>query len=56
VTENGYAAQDEKGRSMKEIIDDVERIDYFAGYLASLVRAKKEGTPIIGYMAWSLME
>jgi beta-glucosidase len=56
VTENGYAAQDEKGRSMKEIINDVERIDYFAGYLASLVRAKKEGTPIIGYMAWSLME
>jgi beta-glucosidase len=56
VTENGYAAQDEKSRSMKEIINDVERIDYFAGYLASLVRAKQEGTPMIGYMAWSLME
>jgi beta-glucosidase/6-phospho-beta-glucosidase/beta-galactosidase len=56
VTENGQATQDEKHRSIQEIINDVERIHYFAGYLASLVRAKLEGVPIIGYMAWSLME
>ena len=56
VTENGYACQDEKQRSIEEVINDEERIDYFAGYLQSLVKAKKEGVPIIGYMAWSLME
>jgi hypothetical protein len=56
VTENGYACQDEKHRSLDQIIDDVERIDYFAGYLNSLVRAKKEGVPVVGYLAWSLME
>lgn len=56
VTENGYACQDEKSRSKDAILSDIERIDYFAGYLESLVRAKKEGVPIIGYMGWSLLE
>lgn len=56
VTENGYAGQDEGKLSMEEIVNDVDRQKYFEGYLDSLVRARKEGVPVIGYMAWSLME
>lgn len=53
VTENGFAAEDQlvAGR-----VVDTERINYYRGYLAQVLRAKKEGVNVTGYFAWSLLD
>ena len=53
VTENGYAAQDEiiDGRVM-----DTQRINYFKTYIAQMLRAKKEGMNVAGYLSWTLLD
>jgi beta-glucosidase len=54
ITENGCSygdVPDEKG-----IVPDDRRIAFFRGYLGGLARAHKEGVPIRGYNAWSLMD
>ena len=53
ITENGAAYHD---KSVDGIIDDAERIDYFKLYLNALLKAKNEGMPVSGYMAWTLMD
>lgn len=53
VTENGACYKDsiENGR-----INDQQRIHYFQQYLNALLKAKKEGVKINGYLAWTLMD
>ncbi|WP_443937911.1 GH1 family beta-glucosidase [Pedobacter sp. MW01-1-1] len=53
ITENGAAYHDkvEEGRVL-----DSERIQYFKLYLEALLKAKNEGIPVTGYMAWTLMD
>ena len=53
VTENGTAVPDvlEGDR-----IPDWRRIDYYRRHLLEVLRAKREGMPIDGYFAWSLMD
>lgn len=53
ITENGAAYHD---KLINENVVDVERIEYFELYLAALLKAKKEGVNITGYMAWTLMD
>lgn len=53
ITENGAAYAD-KLKNGK--VDDQERIHYFELYLGALLRAKQEGLPVAGYMAWTLMD
>jgi beta-glucosidase len=54
ISENGCAyndVRDEEGR-----IPDERRINFFRGYLGAVARAHKEGVPIRGYHAWSLLD
>lgn len=54
ITENGCSygdVPDDKGE-----VPDERRIAFFRGYLGGLARAHKEGVPIRGYNAWSLMD
>ncbi|RYG21880.1 MAG: beta-glucosidase [Chitinophagaceae bacterium] len=53
ITENGAAFHD---KLVDGVVDDRERIAYFESYLAALLKAKKEGINITGYMAWTLMD
>jgi beta-glucosidase len=54
ITENGAAYKDILGPDGK--VHDQERIAYFEQYLTALLEFKKEGFPITGYMAWTLMD
>ncbi len=54
VTENGiglYEAFNEKGE-----VDDDERIAILDGWVNGLLRAKREGCPVLGYFVWSTMD
>ncbi|KQR65274.1 GH1 family beta-glucosidase [Pedobacter sp. Leaf176] len=53
ITENGAAYPD---KLIDGHVHDVDRIEYFKLYLAALLKAKNEGMPITGYMAWTLMD
>ena len=37
-------------------MNDVERVSYFEQYIQAMLRAKKEGVNVKGYLAWSLMD
>jgi len=53
ITENGSAFKD----VLKDgIINDAERIDYFQKHLQAVLKAKKEGVNINGYLVWTLMD
>jgi beta-glucosidase len=54
ITENGCSygdVPDDKG-----IVPDDRRTAFFRGYLGALGKAHREGVPIRGYSAWSLMD
>ena len=54
ITENGCSygdVPDDSGR-----VPDQRRTNFFRGYLGAVGRARKEGVPIRGYAAWSLMD
>jgi len=53
VTENGAAFKDEIRNGA---VDDRERIAYFENHLRALLKAKKDGVNIRGYIAWTLMD
>lgn len=53
ITENGAAYHDKLSNGQ---VHDQERIAYFQQYLAALLKAKREGLNIAGYMAWTLMD
>ncbi len=53
VTENGAFFKD---KIINGVVNDEQRIDYFQQYLQALLKAKKEGVPINGYFAWTLMD
>jgi beta-glucosidase len=54
ITENGMSAHD--AVSLDGQVHDPNRIDYMNRYLLGLEQAAKEGHPITGYFAWSLMD
>ncbi len=53
ITENGAAYHDHLANGE---IADSERIAYFELYLEALLKARNEGIPVSGYMAWTLMD
>ncbi len=53
ITENGAAFRDQLQGGK---VADQERIAYFEHYLKAMLKAKQEGSPIAGYMAWTLMD
>ncbi len=53
ITEGGAAYRD---KLVQGKVHDVERIAYFELYLEALLRAKREGIPVDGYLVWTLMD
>ena len=54
LTENGLATRDQMFLDGK--VHDPQRIDFMHRYLLELARAIKDGVPITGYYAWSLLD
>lgn len=53
ISENGAAFED---IFQNEEIKDTRRIQFFEDYLTHVLRAKKEGVNVGGYLAWSLLD
>ena len=53
VTENGCAGHDTIDAG---VVNDIHRVDYFQSHLAQVLQARKDGVPVNGYYAWSLMD
>ncbi|KAJ3317722.1 hypothetical protein HDV06_001276 [Boothiomyces sp. JEL0866] len=56
ITENGFCVAGESEKSLADALHDSPRIHYYHGYLQSLVKAVEEGSNIMGYFAWSLLD
>jgi beta-glucosidase len=54
ITENGCAYSDGPGADGK--VQDSRRIAYFKAHFGELARAIKDGAPVRGYHAWSLLD
>jgi beta-glucosidase len=54
ITENGLSTRDQVFLDGK--VHDPQRIDYMHRVLLELSRAIKEGVPVTGYYAWSLLD
>jgi beta-glucosidase len=54
ITENGCSYGDIP--EANGWVPDERRTNFFRGYLGALARARKDGVPIRGYAAWSLMD
>lgn len=54
ITENGLSNAD--WVSLDGKVHDPQRIDFVARYLKALKKAASEGTDVMGYMHWSLMD
>jgi beta-glucosidase len=54
ISENGYA--DGVDANADGYVEDIDRIFYYRGYLAQLLRAVNDGYPVTGYFPWSLMD
>lgn len=57
ITENGYAEQFENQLHEGDwSLDDHERIDYLAQHLEAVHSAIESGSPVKGYLHWSLLD
>ena len=54
ITENGMSLTD--WVSLEGRIDDPQRIDFLRRYLRALREAVRDGVPVRGYFAWSLLD
>jgi beta-glucosidase len=54
ITENGLASRDHVFLDGK--VHDAQRVDYLHRVLLELARAIKDGVPVNGYYAWSLLD
>ncbi|XP_058094673.1 beta-glucosidase 18-like [Magnolia sinica] len=56
ITENGYAQDGENGVSKKELLNDMERVEYLRSYVTSLTASMRKGADVRGYFVWSLID
>jgi beta-glucosidase len=57
VTEQGFCMKGENEMPIAEACKDLQRIEYYKGYLGEVSKAiKDDGIDISGYFAWSLAE
>jgi beta-glucosidase len=54
VTENGISLNDYVDPDGR--VNDVERIDYYRGYIEAVGKAISDGVDVRGYMAWSFLD
>ncbi|KAG4945892.1 hypothetical protein JHK87_041899 [Glycine soja] len=52
----GIGMRENSNHATKEIINDVERVEYLRGYLDSLATAIRKGADVRGYFVWSLLD
>ena len=53
ITENGTCVSD---KIENGVINDDQRIAFFRSYLEQVLKAKNEGSPVNGYIVWSLSD
>ncbi|MEH7236011.1 family 1 glycosylhydrolase [Bacillus sp. JJ1562] len=53
ITENGACCVDDL---VDGKVNDQDRINYYGQHLTAVSRAMESGIPIIGYLAWSLLD
>jgi len=53
ITENGAAYPDQLSGDR---VHDTDRVNYFQGHLGAVANAVRQGVPVQGYFAWSLMD
>lgn len=56
VTENGMDVVDENKKPLKDALHDTDRIAYLSSYIAAMGDSISDGTNVIGYFLWSLMD
>ncbi|TKY72136.1 Beta-glucosidase 47 [Spatholobus suberectus] len=56
ITENGLGTRENSNPTTKDIINDVERVEYLHGYLDSLTTAIRKGADVRGYFVWSFLD
>ncbi|CAE7616782.1 BGLU11, partial [Symbiodinium microadriaticum] len=56
ITENGCDVPGESQMSLDDALHDSFRVDYYSGYLGSVMEALRQGVRVEGYYAWSLMD
>eukprot|EP00878_Enallax_costatus_P023467 GHUV01024963.1.p1 GENE.GHUV01024963.1~~GHUV01024963.1.p1 ORF type:complete len:214 (+),score=26.64 GHUV01024963.1:282-923(+) len=57
VTENGVASQGEATRSRRDLLRDINRLDFYRDHLDSLCTAvTKDNVNLAAYFAWTLMD
>ena len=54
VTENGAAFDDAVTADGR--VPDSDRVDYLAGHVAQVLRAREDGLPVTGWFLWSLLD
>ena len=54
ITENGCAYGDEPDAN--GVVNDQRRVDYLRAHLSEVSKAIKQGAPVRGYFAWSLLD
>ncbi|KAF8816111.1 glycoside hydrolase family 1 protein [Phlegmacium glaucopus] len=57
VTENGFAVKGENGMPIQEALKDYDRVNYFQGTTAALVKAiHEDGVDVRSYFPWSFLD
>ena len=56
VTENGMDVVDENSKPLADALHDTDRIDYLSSYIAAMGDSITDGTSVVGYFVWSLMD
>jgi beta-glucosidase len=56
ITECGTSVKGEKDKSLVEIVNDVDRVNFFTGITESLTKAVNDGIPIKAFLGWSLLD
>ncbi|KAG6502430.1 hypothetical protein ZIOFF_034703 [Zingiber officinale] len=56
ITENGYPQGSYHNTTLKELLNDKERVEYLQSYLSSLHEAMRQGADVRGYFIWSLID
>ncbi|THU74666.1 hypothetical protein C4D60_Mb04t35790 [Musa balbisiana] len=56
ITENGYPQGSDHNTSVKDLLNDKDRVEYLRSYLSSLHKAMRQGADVRGYFVWSLID
>ncbi|KAI9127696.1 hypothetical protein K1719_000689 [Acacia pycnantha] len=56
ITENGYGEVEDPNSTTRDIVNDVQRVNYLSSYLNSLAKAIRKGADVRGYFVWSLLD